>query len=180
MFIPNNVSCVMCHVLCFICLVSCVMCHVSRVMCHVSKYFFTLFIFIKKNTKWWSQPVECLLSTGPNLFKVLNKQLKFYINIVCLLKKNSISVVWSSQASLREMKTQAQYRILQSNKFQINPLVRSCTGWSWREVLLDINFSFFEVYESNQPLKMRKCDITRKFICLLTIQYNFKVIYCNQ
>ena len=64
---------------------SCVTCHVSHVTCHLSpvtcqkKFFFDILIHIfflrKKNwTKWWSQSVQGLLSTGPTPSSLTNKQ----------------------------------------------------------------------------------------------------------
>ena len=52
----------MCHVSRVTRHVSCVTCHLSPVTCHMSHFF----LYPPKNwTKWWSQSVEDLLSTGP-------------------------------------------------------------------------------------------------------------------
>ena len=78
MFIPHYVSCVRCHVAPVTCHLSHVNCHLSHVKCHLSpvtcQKCFYIFFYYKKNkyislkknwTKWWSQSVEGLLSTGP-------------------------------------------------------------------------------------------------------------------
>ena len=59
MFTPHHVPCVMCHI-------SCVTCHMSPVTCPISNVTFFSFFFITKLcwTRWWSQSVEGLLSTG--------------------------------------------------------------------------------------------------------------------